>query len=78
MTVNKDMVIKIVGIGLSLAGTVVSGIASDREAKKLVEKLVNEQLKKQGSPTWTLLFFVGSSKARSTHKVDKRKERSTK
>lgn len=46
MTVNKDKVIKIVGIGLSLAGTVVSGIASDREAKKTIEKLVNEQLKK--------------------------------
>lgn len=46
MTVNKDMVIKIVGIGLSLAGTVVSGIASDREAKKMIEKLVNESVKK--------------------------------
>lgn len=46
MTVNKDMVIKIVGIGLSLAGTVVSGIASDREAKKMIEKLVSESVKK--------------------------------
>lgn len=46
MKVNKDLVIKIAGLGLTLAGTVVSGIASDREAKKMIEKLVNEQVKK--------------------------------
>lgn len=46
MHINKDVVIKIVGLGLSLAGTVVSGISSDREAKKLIAKLVAEQAHK--------------------------------
>lgn len=46
MKINKDLMLKVLGLGLTLAGTVVSGIASDRETKKTIEKLVNEQLKK--------------------------------
>lgn len=46
MKVNTDLIIKVAGIGLTVAGAIVSSISSDREAKKLIEKLVNEQLKK--------------------------------
>lgn len=46
MNINKDLIIKAVGVGLTLAGTVVTTIADTNESKKLISKLVNEQLKK--------------------------------
>lgn len=58
MKINKDLMLKVLGLGLTLAGTVVSGIASDRETKKTIEKLVNEQLKKQEGPTGLFYFFL--------------------
>ena len=39
-------IISIVGLALSVAGTIASGMASDRKMKDVVDKVVDEKLKK--------------------------------
>lgn len=45
MKLDKDLIIKIAGIGLTLAGTIVSGIAAKNDNKEELKKLVEETFK---------------------------------
>ncbi len=47
MKIDKDLLIKIAGIALTLAGTVVTGISSKKENDKTLDKLVEEKLKSE-------------------------------
>lgn len=47
MKFDKDLLIKIAGVGLTLAGTVVAGISTKKENSKELAKLVEEKLKEQ-------------------------------
>lgn len=46
MSINIDKIIKITGIALSVTGTILTGIANDRDNKKVIEKLVKEAINK--------------------------------
>lgn len=45
LKINKDLLINIAGIILTLAGTVVTGIANKKDTDKTLEKLVQESQK---------------------------------
>lgn len=46
MKIKTDDLVKIAGFLLTIAGTVVTGIASKRDTEKELAKLVDEKLKK--------------------------------
>lgn len=45
MKLNTTRIISIVGLALSVVGTIASGVASDRKMKDVVDKVVDEKLK---------------------------------
>lgn len=42
--VDKVMIVKIVGLALTIGGTIASGWAGDKANEKTLEKLVNDRL----------------------------------
>lgn len=46
MKLNVTKIISIVGLALSVVGTIASGVASDRKMTAAIEKAVDEKLKK--------------------------------
>lgn len=44
---NNDLLLKILGIGLTIAGTVITTISSEKENKKQIEEFCKEELNKQ-------------------------------
>lgn len=47
MKINVITVVKIVGVALSVAGTLATGWAGKQENNKMLEKLVNDRLENQ-------------------------------
>lgn len=44
MAINKTLVLKVVGIGCSIAGMVIGTISTDKQNAKTVEETVKKQL----------------------------------
>lgn len=45
MKINKTLVLTLVGTALSLTGTLLSGVASEKKQKETITELVKEELK---------------------------------